>query len=160
MKTLKRISFGCLIIMLGVLATATVVEKVSGTAVAREWFYGNIGFVALWAVIAVTGLAYILARRMWKRFTVFLLHLSLLVILLGAGITWFTAVKGKMQVPQEKAVNVFTTTDGKQHRDCANCGAHEERVRQTEILYGEPRRNRDGEGVQRETQRYEKDIYH
>ena len=115
MKTLKRISFGCLIIMLGVLATATVVEKVSGTAVAREWFYGNIGFVALWAVIAVTGLAYILARRMWKRFTVFLLHLSLLVILLGAGITWFTAVKGKMQVPQEKAVNVFTTTDGKQH---------------------------------------------
>ena len=115
MKTLKRISFGCLIIMLGVLATATVVEKVSGTAVAREWFYDNIGFVALWAVIAVTGLAYILARRMWKRFTVFLLHLSLLVILLGAGITWFTAVKGKMQVPQEKAVNVFTTTDGKQH---------------------------------------------
>ncbi len=115
MKTLKRISFGCLIIMLGVLATATVVEKVSGTTVAREWFYDNIGFVALWVVIAVTGLAYILARRMWKRFTVFLLHLSLLVILLGAGITWFTAVKGKMQVPQEKAVNVFTTTDGKQH---------------------------------------------
>ncbi len=116
MKTLKRISFGCLILMLGVLAAATVVEKVSGTAVAREWFYDNIGFVALWAVIAVTGLAYILARRMWKRFTVFLLHLSLLLILAGAGITWFTAIKGKMQVPQGKAVNVFTTTDGKQHQ--------------------------------------------
>ena len=115
MKTLKRISFGGLIIMLGVLATATVVEKVSGTAVARAWFYDNIGFVALWAVIAVTGLAYILARKMWKRFTVFLLHLSLLVILAGAGITWFTAIKGKMQVPQGEAVNVFTTTDGKQH---------------------------------------------
>ena len=115
MKTLKRISFGCLILMLGVLATATVVEKISGTAVAREWFYDNIAFVALWAAIAVSGLAYILARKMWKRLSVFLLHLSMLVILGGAGITWFTAIKGKMQVPQGKAINVFSTADGKQH---------------------------------------------
>lgn len=115
MKTLKRISFGCLILMLGVLATATVVEKMSGTSVARDWFYDNIAFVALWAVIAITGLAYLLARKMWKRLTVFLLHLSLLVILAGAGITWFTAVKGKMQVPKGEAINVFTSADGKQH---------------------------------------------
>lgn len=115
MKTLKRISFGCLILMLGVLASATVVEKVSGTGAAREWFYDNIAFVALWAVIAFSSLAYILARKMWKRVSVFLLHLSLLVILAGAGITWFTAIKGKMQVPQGQAINVFTTTDGKQH---------------------------------------------
>ena len=115
MKTLKRISFGCLILMLGVLATATIVEKVSGTGAAREWFYDNIAFVALWTVIAVSSLAYILARKMWKRCSVFLLHLSLLVILAGAGITWFTAVKGKMQAPQGQAVNVFTTNDGKQH---------------------------------------------
>lgn len=115
MKTLKRISFGCLILMLGVLATATVVEKMSGTSVARDWFYDNIAFVALWAVIAITGLAYLLARKMWKRLTVFLLHLSLLLILAGAGITWFTAVKGKMQVPKGEAINVFTSADGKQH---------------------------------------------
>ncbi len=115
MKTLKRISFSCLILMLGVLASATVVEKVSGTGAARAWFYDNIAFVALWAVIASSGLAYIIIRRMWKRFSVFLLHLSLLVILAGAGITWFTAIKGKMQAPQGTAVNVFTTSDGKQH---------------------------------------------
>ncbi|MBE6315757.1 MAG: cytochrome C biogenesis protein [Bacteroidales bacterium] len=115
MKTLKRISFGCLILMLGVLATATIVEKVSGTGAAREWFYDNIAFVALWTVIAVSSLAYILARKMWKRCSVFLLHLSLLVILAGAGITWFTAVKGKMQAPQGQTINVFTTNDGKQY---------------------------------------------
>ena len=115
MKTLKRISFGCLILMLCVLATATVVEKVNGTATAREWFYDNIAFVALWAVIAVTGLIYILGHQMWKRLPAFLLHLSLLVILAGACITWFTAIKGKMQVPQAGAVNVFTTTDGTRH---------------------------------------------
>ncbi len=115
MKTLKRISFGCLIIMLIVLAAATVIEKTNGTPTARAWFYDNTAFVALWSVIAFSSLAYILARRMWKRFSVFLLHLSLLVILAGAGITWFTAIKGKMQAPQGTAVNVFTTTDGKQH---------------------------------------------
>lgn len=115
MKTLKRISFGCLILMLGVLASATIVEKVSGTSTTREWFYDNIAFVALWAVIASSSLTYILVRKMWKRFSVFLLHVSLLVILAGAGITWFTAIKGKMQAPQGTAVNVFTTTDGKQH---------------------------------------------
>ena len=115
MKTLKRISFGCLILMLVVLATATIVEKINGAGTAREWFYDNIAFVALWAVIAVTGLVYILGRKMWKSVAVFLLHLSLLVILAGAGITWFTATKGKMQVPQGEAVNVFTTTDGIGH---------------------------------------------
>ena len=115
MKTLKRISFGCLIIMLIVLATATVIEKTNGTPTARAWFYDNIAFVALWAVIASSSLAYILVRRMWKHFSVFLLHLSLLVILAGAGITWFTAIKGKMQAPQGTAVNAFTTTDGLQH---------------------------------------------
>ena len=115
MKILKRISFGSLILMLGMLATATVIEKTNGTPTARTWFYDNIAFVALWAVIAFSGLTYILVRRMWKRISVLLLHLSLLVILAGAGITWFTAIKGKIQAPQGKAVNVFTTTDGKQH---------------------------------------------
>lgn len=115
MKTLKRISFGSLIAMLVVLATATIVEKMNGTQVARAWFYDNIAFVALWIVIAVTGLCYLVMRRMWKRPSVLLLHLSLLVILAGAGITWFTALHGKMQAVSGQAVNVFTTTDGVTH---------------------------------------------
>ncbi len=115
MKTLKRISFGCLIIMMVTLAAATVVEKIHGTQVARAWFYDNIAFVALWAAIAVSGLCYILLRGMWKRPSVLLLHLALLVILGGAGITWFTALHGKMQAVNGQAVNVFMSNDGKQH---------------------------------------------
>ena len=115
MKTLKRISFGCLIIMMVTLAAATVVEKIHGTQVARAWFYDNIAFVALWAAIAVSGLCYILLKRMWKRPSVLLLHLALLVILGGAGITWFTALHGKMQAVNGQAVNVFMSNDGKQH---------------------------------------------
>ena len=115
MKTLKRISFGCLIIMLIVLAAATVIEKTNGTPTARAWFYDNIAFIALWAAIAVSGLCYLLLRKMWKRPSVMLLHLSLLVILAGAGITWFTALHGKMHAVTGQALNVFKTTDGQQH---------------------------------------------
>ncbi|MBQ6079354.1 MAG: cytochrome c biogenesis protein CcsA [Muribaculaceae bacterium] len=115
MKTLKRISFGCLIVMLAVLATATVVEKTNGTPAARAWFYDNIAFVALWTAIAVSGLCYMLLRRIWKRPAVMLLHLALLIILCGAGITWFTALHGKMQVMNDQAIDVFTTTDGTRH---------------------------------------------
>ena len=43
--------------MLIVLATATVIEKTNGTPIARAWFYDNIAFVALWAVIASSSLA-------------------------------------------------------------------------------------------------------
>lgn len=114
MKTLKRISFGSLIIMLAVLATATVVEKLHGTQAARDWFYDNIAFVALWTVIAVSGMAYIMLRGVWKRIHVLLLHAALLVILAGAGITWFTAQHGKMQAVNGQAINVFKTADGGQ----------------------------------------------
>ena len=101
--------------MLVVLATATVVEKVQGSQVARAWFYDNGAFFALWAVIALSGSSYILLRKMWKRRSVFLLHLALLVILCGAAITWLSAEKGKMQVTPGQAVKVFNTTQGKSH---------------------------------------------
>mgnify|MGYP002623840695 CR=1 FL=1 len=115
MKTLKCISFGCLILMLVVLAAATVVEKVMGTQVAREWCYDNMAFVAMWSAIAASGLCYVLLQAMWKRPSVLLLHLALLVILMGAGITWFTAQRGKMNAVNGQAVNVFTTPDGMQY---------------------------------------------
>jgi len=115
MKILKRISFGCLIIMLVVLAAATVVEKTHGTALTRTWFYDNIAFVALWAVIALSGLGYILLRKMWKHPAACLLHASLLVILAGAAITWFTSVRGKMQAVEGQAINVFILSNGQTH---------------------------------------------
>ena len=115
MKTLKRVAFGGLIIMMGMLATATVVEKIHGTASARAWFYDNIAFVVLWAIITVAAVGYIASRKMWKRPSLLLLHAALVVILCGAGITWFTAQHGKMQAADGQAINVFTSTDGLQH---------------------------------------------
>lgn len=114
MRTLKRITFGLLMAMLVILATATIVEKIHSTQVAREWFYDNLAFVILWAVIGLSGLCYMVMSKMYHRLSVLLLHLALLVILAGAGITWFTAQRGKMQAMSGQATNVFSTTDGQQ----------------------------------------------
>lgn len=115
MKALKRLAFGALVLMLIVLAGATVIEKTCGTRLVRQWCYDNIAFVALWIVIAVSSLAYIMMRRMWKRPSLLLLHLALVLILVGAGITWFTAIRGKLQVVPEKMVSAITTSDGALH---------------------------------------------
>lgn len=116
MKILKRLAFGALVAMLAVLAIATVIEKIYGTQLVRQFFYDNIAFVALWTVIAVSALIYILMRNMWKRPSLLLLHLALLLILGGAGITWFTAIRGKMQVRHGVAENTITTTSGTCHK--------------------------------------------
>ena len=115
MKILKWLSFGALVLMLAVLAAATVLEKTCGAQIVREWCYDNIMFVALWTVIAVSAMVYIMMRRMWKRPSVLMLHLALLLILVGAGITWFTAVRGKMQAPKGQPVNTFTSPEGTCH---------------------------------------------
>ena len=60
MKIAKRLSFGLLIIMLLVLAAATITEKVAGTAVAQKFFYHSPLFVGLWTLIAVSGTCYML----------------------------------------------------------------------------------------------------
>lgn len=116
MKALKWLAFGALIAMLVILASATLVEKIYGNQFVRMWCYENPVFIALWIVIAVSALAYILVCGMWKRWSLMLLHTSLLLILLGAGITWFTAVRGKMQLKQGQTASTIFSDKDNQHQ--------------------------------------------
>jgi len=70
---------------------ATVVEKYRGTAFVGEHIYGAWWFSALWAVLTVASLAYIMKQHLYKRMAVMLLHLSFVVILVGALVTHLTA---------------------------------------------------------------------
>ncbi|MDO4970626.1 MAG: cytochrome c biogenesis protein CcsA [Bacteroidales bacterium] len=110
MKTLKSISFVGLILILLVLAVATVVEKLCGTNVARLFVYDSWAFFALWMVVAVSALAYILKNKM--RFSSLLFHFSLLFILAGAAITWLFAQHGKIRLEQGKQSSTCLTADG------------------------------------------------
>ena len=77
-----------------VLAAATCVEQAWGTAEAHRLVYGRWWFVLLWALVSAVALAVLLRRKLYRRMPVFLLHAALLLILLGALLTWLTAESG------------------------------------------------------------------
>ena len=109
MKAIKRISFIGLWLMTLTLAVATVIEKVSGTDVARSFIYDSWAFFALWALIAVSALVYVLKSKMKASSLIF--HLSLLLILIGAAVTWLFAEHGKIRLEQGKPTSVCQAAD-------------------------------------------------
>ncbi len=81
-----------------VLAAATCLEQARGTAEAHRLVYGTWWFVLLWALAAAVALAVLLRRKLYRRMPVFLLHVALLLILLGALLTWLTAESGSLHL--------------------------------------------------------------
>ncbi len=77
---------------------ATIIEKYEGTTFVGEHIYGAWWFVALWAVLTVAALAYMVERRVYKRTAVMLLHLSFVVILAGALTTHLFARRGTVRL--------------------------------------------------------------
>ena len=81
-----------------VLAAATCLEQARGTAEAHRLVYGTWWFVLLWAWAAAVARAVLLRRKLYRRMPVFLLHAALLLILLGALLTWLTAESGTLHL--------------------------------------------------------------
>lgn len=88
---LKRLIITLYILLVVCIGFATVVEKYRGTAFVGEHIYGAWWFSALWAVLTVASLVYIMKQHLYKRMAVMLLHLSFVVILVGALVTHLTA---------------------------------------------------------------------
>lgn len=62
------------------MASATVVEKLCGhTSIYSSWW-----FVAMWALLGVVGLSYIIQQKLFRRPIAFTMHLALIAILIGA----------------------------------------------------------------------------
>ena len=92
---------------------ATVVEKYRGTAYVGENIYGAWWFSALWALLTVAALAYIVKRRLYKRLAVFVLHLAFVVILAGALTTHLFARRGTVRL--RTGVPEMTYVDSDHH---------------------------------------------
>ena len=92
---------------------ATVVEKYRGTAYVGENIYGAWWFSALWAVLTVAALAYIVKQRLYKRLAVFVLHLAFVVILVGALTTHIFARRGTVRL--RTGVPEMTYVDSDHH---------------------------------------------
>lgn len=91
------------------IALATLVEALQGTPMAHAVVYGTTWFRLLWFAAAASGLHLICKFRLWKRsLGIFCLHLSLLVILLGALITSVTSHRGTLHLRQGIPTNQYT----------------------------------------------------
>ena len=98
MKWNKKMIMVLYTLIVACIGFATIIEKYQGTTFVGEHIYGAWWFVALWAVLTVAALAYMVERRVYKRTAVMLLHLSFVVILAGALTTHLFARRGTIRL--------------------------------------------------------------
>lgn len=108
MTTAKRIVFTLYIIVVVAMGTATIAEKYRGTEFVRENIYGSWWFTLLWALLAATAILYFVKRRVRTASTV-CLHLSFVLILLGALLTHTTSKQGVVHLRMDEPTNKYYT---------------------------------------------------
>lgn len=92
------------VLLIVVMAAATVIENVKGTLFVRQNVYGSWWFMALWALLAALAIAYILKRHV-HRWNILLLHAAMVVMLLGALLTHLTAYQGIVHLRGDQPSN-------------------------------------------------------
>ncbi|MDR1738519.1 MAG: cytochrome c biogenesis protein CcsA [Candidatus Symbiothrix sp.] len=114
MKRIAKISaFATWIALIVVLAAATIVEKCAGSESAHTHIYSAWWFVALWGVMAVCSLCHIISTFRSFAFhpVTFCLHLSFLLILCGAFLTYLLGDKGYLHLRQNEQVNFYISVE-------------------------------------------------
>ena len=76
-----------------IMAVATIVEHAKGTPFVHAEIYGSWWFCALWAALVAVAIAYIV-RSGVRRWSVWLIHASMVLMLAGALVTHLTAFQG------------------------------------------------------------------
>lgn len=109
--TAKRISFGCMILIMPLLVVSTIIEKLYGTSFVISNIYHSPFFVALWAILVISAMTYIICIS--KRKTLLMLHLSLAMVLVGAFVSFMTSKRGEIILPKDSVpASMFTTAKG------------------------------------------------
>ena len=91
------------------IAAATVLENRYGTHYALQHIYGAWWFIALWGLLAFTGCWLLFKKKIWKQPSVFLLHLSFVIILLGALTTHLTSHRGMVHLREGETSRTYWT---------------------------------------------------
>lgn len=107
----KKLSFSLLLLLGIIMAVATFIEASRGTAYAADAVYGTWWFASLWGLLVVFGLVYACRQHLYKRPLVFGIHLSLVLILLGAGLTHLTSRSGSLHLRTGQTAHSFLASD-------------------------------------------------
>lgn len=94
-------------------ATATFVENDYGSVAARVLIYDAWWFNALHLYLLITLIGTLAISRAWqrKRYAIIVFHASLIVIIVGAGITRFFGFEGTMHIREGDSTSVITTSE-------------------------------------------------
>lgn len=111
-RLFKYLSFGLFATIAATLVVATGVEKLQGTKYALENIYHAEWMIALWGTATLSGIIYILQRRLHRQPATLCLHLAFAVILAGAAITYATGKQGQMHLRLGEYSNRYTSTGG------------------------------------------------
>ncbi|MBR1448531.1 MAG: cytochrome c biogenesis protein CcsA [Prevotella sp.] len=106
---LKKALIFLYIVVVVVMSAATFVEKSSGQRLYDQWW-----FTVLWALLAAVSVAWFLKRRV-RRLSVVMLHLSFVVILLGALLTHLFSSQGAVYLRQGEQTSQYMTPDETLH---------------------------------------------
>lgn len=109
----KKIIFTLYILVLVCMAAATIVEKSQGTDYAHAHYYGAWWFILIWAVLAALGAFYIIKRKV-KCASTLALHLSFIIILLGALLTHISAKRGMIHLRIGQPTDTYMAQDEEQ----------------------------------------------
>ena len=107
---LKKTLFALYVLVIVCMAAATVVEKYSGTDFVRSNVYGAWWFLLLWAVLTAAGVVYFLRHRC-KSWSGIALHLSFVVILVGAFVTHVSSERGTVHLRQGAYISTCVMYD-------------------------------------------------
>ena len=109
----KKIIFILYILVLVCMAAATIVEKSQGTDYAHAHYYGAWWFILIWAVLAALGAFYIIKRKV-KCASTLALHLSFIIILMGALLTHVSAKRGMVHLRIGEPTDTYMAQDEEQ----------------------------------------------
>lgn len=107
MKASKYVVMALYAIIVVVLGLATFMGQAQGEAYVSQHIYHTLWFCLLWGALVVAAVIYMAKRKLYRQFSLCLLHFSFVVILVGAAVTFFLGEKGKIHLRQGQTTNTF-----------------------------------------------------
>ncbi len=107
MKRSALWSWGCMLLLVIVMAAATIIEASKGMGYGHTYIYGTWWFRLLWLVLAVVSFWHVVKCRLWNRLMVGLIHLALLMILSGAALTAITSHRGYLHLREGSSSDIY-----------------------------------------------------
>lgn len=110
----KNVTLSLFFFLLALMAAATLLESKWGSEWVSDTIYHTPWFCVLWGLLVLLMLGGMVKYQLWHRFSVMMLHLSFIVILVGALTTYLTSHKGIIHLQQGQEVSQFQSEDFKQ----------------------------------------------